>query len=73
LAQKYLGSLKKPVDLEESFGSMRLNGSRGGCGGGAGRSKDQQYNIITHKAVGCSSTGAAIGKLLNSVDSVLEL
>jgi len=58
LAQKYLGSLKKPVDLEESFGSMRLNGSRGGGDGGAGRPKDQQYNIITHEAIGSSSSGA---------------
>jgi len=56
LAQKYLGSLKKPVVLEESFGSMQLNGSRGG--GVAGRPKDQQYNIITHEAIGSSSSGA---------------
>ena len=47
LAQNYLGNFKKPVDLmEENFNSMKI--------GGAVR---QQYNIITHEAIGGINNG----------------
>ncbi len=59
VSHKYLGNCKKPVDLEERFASMRLNGGSSA----AGRPKEQQYNIITHETIGSSSSsGGANGK-----------